>query len=456
MTVVIAIAAFALAIGVLVTVHEFGHFWVARRLGVKVLRFSIGFGKPLWRRVAADGTEYVIAALPLGGYVKMLDERETDTPVSAADLPRAFNRQSIPRRAAIVAAGPLFNFAFAIAAYWLVYMIGVPGIKPLLGEIAAETPAAAAGLMARDTITGVNGEATPTWEAVTLELLDGVLDGEPIRLAVQHADGVQETLLLTPPAETRALTEPGALLGGLGLALWRPELTAVIGALAEDGPATRSGLQVGDRILSVNNQPLADWSAWVEVVRAHPNAALDLQIERNGAAQPLLLITGSTTENGQTIGRIGAGPQVPEEYLASMRAELQYGPLAAIPVAFAKTWEISSLTVRLLGRMVIGDVSLKNISGPINIAQYAGFTASIGLVPFLIFLAAISVSLGILNLLPIPVLDGGHLAFLAVEAVKGAPVSEQTEVLGQKIGIALLLVLMSFAFYNDLARLFAN
>lgn len=456
MTVLIAIAAFALAIGVLVTVHEFGHFWVARRMGVKVLRFSIGFGKPLWRRVATDGTEYVIAALPLGGYVKMLDERETDAPVSTANLPHAFNRQSIPKRAAIVAAGPLFNFAFAIVAYWLVYMIGVPGIKPLLGDIPAETPAAVAGLVARDTIVGVNGEATPTWEAVTLELLDGVLDGEPIQLMVRHDDGVQETLLLTPPAETRALTEPGALLDGLGLALWQPKLPAVIGALVEDGPAARSGLQIGDRILSADGKPLEDWQAWVDVVRAHSNAALDLQIERNGTSQSLLLLTGSITENGQTIGRIGAGPQVPEDYLANMRAELRYGPLAAAPAAFSKTWEISSLTVRLLGRMVIGDVSLKNISGPINIAQYAGFTASIGLVPFLIFLAAISVSLGVLNLLPIPVLDGGHLAFLVAEAVKGTPVSEQTEVLGQKIGIALLLVLMSFAFYNDLARLFAN
>src|SRR5690606_36838523 len=214
---------------------------------------------------AADNTEYVIAVLPLGGYVKMLDEREADTPVSADDLPRAFNRQSIPRRAAIVAAGPLFNFAFAIIAYWLVYMIGVPGIKPVLGEVAADTPAAAAGLAARDTIIGVNGEATPTWESVTLELLEWVLDGVPMQLAVQHADGVQETLLLTPPAETRALTEPGALLDGLGLTLWRPELPAVIGALAEEGPATRSGLQTGDRMLSVNGRPLADWNAWVDV-----------------------------------------------------------------------------------------------------------------------------------------------------------------------------------------------
>lgn len=454
MSALIAVLAFVFAISVLITVHEFGHFWVARRMGVKVLRFSIGFGRPLWKRVSRDGTEYVIAALPLGGYVKMLDEREGD--VAPEDLPYAFNRKSLPARTAIVAAGPAFNFIFAILAYWAVFMLGVPGIKPIVGETVPDTPAAAAGFQPQDRVLNVNGAPTPTWDVVTLELLDGILGDDLIQIEVESRAGARRVLELQVPPNTRELTEPGALMSGLGLQLWMPPLQPVIGELQPGGSAMQAGLRRGDRILDAGGRVIEDWQEWVEFVRAHPGETVNLRVQRNGDIVETALAIGSVEEDGIRIGRIGAGVQVPDDYAAELRAEQRYGPVAAVPAAVGKTWEISVLTLRLLGRMLMGDVSIKNISGPINIAQYAGFTASVGLVPFLMFLAVISVSLGVLNLLPIPILDGGHLAYFAVEAVKGSPVSERTEMLGQKIGILVLLLLMGFAFYNDLARLFAN
>lgn len=450
MSVLISVLAFILAIGVLVTVHEFGHFWVARRLGVKVLRFSVGFGKPLWKRTAGDGTEYVIAMLPLGGYVKMLDEREMEVPES--ETHRAFNRKSIPVRAAVIVAGPLFNFLFAILAYWVIFMLGVPGLKPVLATPEPGTPAAVAGVRQGDELQAINAEATPTWQSATLAALDGVLDASELQLSLRRGDEtLQRRLVVT--SDISELTEPGALMSGLGFALDIPPLPPVLGKITPDAPAARAGLQSGDRVLSVDGRPMDSFTDLAAYVRERPGEVLDFRIRRGETELDVQVIPASIEDQGGTIGRISAGYQVPDGYLQDLRTEQQYSPLTALGMGALKTGEVSLLTLRMLGRMLIGDVSLKNISGPINIAQYAGFTARTGLVPFLAFLAVISVSLGVLNLLPIPILDGGHLLWLAAESVKGAPVSEHTELLGQKIGIAMLLVLMTFAFYNDITRL---
>lgn len=450
MSILISILAFIVAIGLLVTVHEFGHFWVARRVGVKVLRFSVGFGRPLWRRTARDGTEYVIAALPLGGYVKMLDEREAAVPEEQLAL--AFNRKPLWARTAVVAAGPAFNFLFAILAYWLIFMLGVPGLKPVLGAPPPDTPAARAGILQGDVLQAVNAEPVATWEAATLEMLDALLDGDAITLTLDR-NGAAVRVALERTASTRELTEPGALMQGFGLRLDLPPLPPVLGEILPDSPAAQAGLRSGDRVLAVEGHPVEDFLALAEFVRARPGQVLDFRIERAGRELDVPVAVASREAEGETLGRIGAAPARPEGYGEHLRTEHRLGPLAALTAGVGKTGEISLLTLRLLGRMLVGDVSLKNISGPVNIAQYAGFTASSGLVPFLAFLAVISVSLGVLNLLPIPILDGGHLAWFAVEAIKGSPVSERTELLGQKIGIAMLVLLMGFAFYNDIARL---
>lgn len=454
MNILISILAFAFAIGLLVTVHEFGHFWVARRLGVKVLRFSVGFGNALWKKTAKDGTEYVIAALPLGGYVKMLDEREGE--VAEKDRPYAFNRKPLWIRTAVVSAGPAFNFLFAIIAYWLIFVLGVPGIKPVLAEPPVNTPAAQAGIQANDLLLRVEDEAVATWKAATLETLSGVLDGGELTLLVSR-NGANKTVTLDVPGNTRELTEPGALMQGLGLGLNIPPLPPTLGKLAAGTPAAEGGLQAGDTVLALDGTPVSSFRELAQMIRERPAQVVQFRIARQSRGEETILtlpvVIGSHQIDGSTAGFIGAPVQRPENYGAELRAVQQLRPLAALGAGISKTWEISALTLRLLGRMVIGDVSFKNISGPISIAQYAGFTAQVGLVPFLAFLAVISVSLGVLNLLPIPVLDGGHLLWFAVEAVKGSPVSEQTEILGQRVGIALLLVLMSFAFYNDITRL---
>lgn len=450
MQILTSLFAFAVAIAVLVTVHEYGHFWAARRCGVRVLRFSIGFGRALWRHVGRDGVEYVLAAVPFGGYVKMLDEREGEVPEE--ELQHAFNRQPVWKRAVIVAAGPAFNFAFAIIAYWLIFLIGVPGVKPIVGEVLPGSYAEQAGVRPQDEIVAVRGEPTPTWEAVTLQLLEGVLADGDIPLEVRRPDGAIARLQLVVE-ETAALTEPGALMDGIGLRLWNPALAPVIGDVEPGGSAAQAGLQSGDRILSADGKPITEWGEWVEFVRARPGRIVELRIERNGAEREVSLVIGSVETETGPVGQIGARAYVPPELLERLRAELRYGPVAAAVAAFEKTWDVSALTLRMLGKMVVGEASLKNISGPINIAQYAGVTASIGLVPFLAFLAVISVSLGVLNLLPIPILDGGHLAYYLVELVKGSPVSARVEALGQQIGLFVLFLLMGLAVYNDLARL---
>lgn len=443
--------AFLFAIAVLVAVHEYGHFWVARRLGIKVLRFSIGFGRPLWRRQGADGTEYWISAIPLGGYVKLLDSREDG--VAPADLPRAFDRQSPPRRIAVLSAGPAFNFLFAVLAYWLMFVVGVPAMKPLIGAVAPESPAAVAGLRDGDQIVAVDGTHTRTMMAAQLELLKAMVPGGQATLELEREDGSRRTARIEYRGDTHALTEPGAMFPGLGIGLWRPVLPPVIGEVLPEGTAAAAGLEPGDRVVSADGERMTDWEDWVAFVRARPGATVVLEFERDGRRRSVSLPIGATDEQGERVGRIGAAPQVTPSLWDPVRTEQRHGPIGAVGAAAAETWRMSALTVTMLGRMVLGQVSVKNISGPINIAQAAGFTAAAGVTAFLSFLAIVSISLGIINLLPIPLLDGGQIVYQCVELAKGSPVSDRAQVIGQQVGILLLLLLMTFAFYNDIVRI---
>jgi len=445
---------FVVAIGVLVTVHEFGHFWVARRLGVKVLRFSVGFGRPLWsRRAGADATEYVVATIPLGGYVKMLDEHEGEVP--AAERHRAFNRKPLGVRTAVVAAGPAFNFLFAVLAYWLVLVIGVNGLKSLVGEVEPGSPAAQAGVRAEDRVVAVDGRETPTWEAVVQTVLGRALDEEHVPVTVVRADGSRERLTLDLSHIVVDELTRGRFFETFGMQPRRPSLPPVIDRVQSGGAAEAAGLQAGDRVVSANGTPIESWQAWVEYVRGHAGERLEVVVERHGTRTQVTLTPEAVQSEGETIGRIGAWPAPPpEEELSTLYVTQREGPLTAVGGAFVQTWDTTALTLRMLWKMVLQEVSVENLSGPISIAQYAGYTAQIGAARFFEFLAIVSISLGILNLLPIPVLDGGHLLYYVIEFFKGRPLSEEAQAAGQRVGIVLLVGLMGLAFYNDLARLF--
>jgi regulator of sigma E protease len=447
----ISIPSFILAIAVLVAVHEWGHFWVARRLGVRVLRFSIGFGGRLWGRTGSDGTEYWISAVPLGGYVKMLDEREG--PVLPQEAHQAFNRQHPWKRILIVAAGPGLNFLFAIAAYWVIFIIGIPGLKPLLAEVPQGSAAYAAGLRGGEEVLALGDETIVTWNELRTGLLDSVLRDKTVRLRVHDREGGISTLMLDLAGLP---ADPEKLFPALGLTPFQPRVAPVIGSVEAGSPAARAGLLKGDRVLVAGDQPIDDWAVLVEWIRARPGAVARLQVQRGTDVMDLPIEIGATGEGAERRGRIGAGVAVDPELWQDLEAVRRYGPLQAIPAAVAQTWDLSILTLRLMGRMLVGEISWRNVSGPIQIAQYAGYTASIGLVSFLGFLALVSVSLGVLNLLPVPVLDGGHLLYYSLELVRGRPLSEHVQILGQKVGVALLLALMCVAFYNDITRLLAQ
>jgi regulator of sigma E protease len=451
MSVLISIIAFAAAVSILVGFHELGHYWVAKRLGVKVLKFSVGFGKALWKRKAgADGTEYVLAAIPLGGYVKMLDEREGS--VKPDDLPRAFNRQHVTTRIAIVAAGPLANFLLAIVAYWLMFMLGVTGIKPVVGHITPGTVAAHAGLESGDQIVAANNERTPTWEAANLAIIDQALKQGEVTLTVRDPRGGTRQRVLDV-RDPRQVLNAGNLLKTLGITPWQPTIAPVLGKLTADGAARQSGLRPGDRIISANGRVITQWQDWVNFVRAHPNESASLVIKRGGDRMRVNLHTDVVREDGRRIGRIGAYPHVNQARLDAMQVEVRYNPVSAFGMALGKTWDFSALTVRILWKLIMGEASLRNVSGPITIAEYAGVSAVLGLSAFLGALAVFSISIGVLNLLPVPMLDGGHLLYYFIELVKGSPVSETAEAVGQRIGLAVLAGLMALAFYNDFARL---
>ena len=446
----ITLLAFVGAIALLVVFHEYGHYWVARRCGVKVLRFSLGFGNVIYRkRFANSDTEWVISSVPLGGYVKMLDEREEE--VAPEDLPYAFSRKPVLQRMAIVVAGPLANFLLAIVLYWGLFVHGVPGLKPMLGEVPAGTPAAIAQMQPGETILSINGEAIPSWQELHWRLLDLALQQGEVRIEAKDAGGTS-LLHVLDMSGLAAKDLDGDFLDKLGLHLYQPVILPVIGDVAEGSVAQRAGLQPGDRILHANGVPVQRWMEIVEVLRAHPEQTVQLDIQRGEKTLNIAVVPQAVVESGKTVGKIGAAPEVDKQAWQAMFTEVSYGPLEALMQSLRKTWETTAISLKMMGKMVTGEVSMKNLSGPITIADYAGQSAKMGVVAYLSFLALISISLGVLNLLPIPLLDGGHLLYYVAELLKGSPVSERSWEIGQKIGIALLGTLMVFAIYNDINR----
>jgi len=443
--------AFALAIALLVMVHELGHYWIARWCGVKVLRFSVGFGKSVYIKKFAGGeTEWVISAIPLGGYVKMLDEHEGE--VAEHELHRAFNRKPVLQRMAIVVAGPISNLLLAVILYWMLFMHGVPGLKPILGEVVPQTPASMAQLRAQETIVSIDGEPAQSWDEVRWELLSPALRGAAVRIEGLTAQGetVQHTLDLKVLA-------PGDLDGDfmqkLGLQLFQPLVPPIIDKLTKDGVAQRAGLRPGDYVRRVDGRTITRWIELVEVVRSHPGSTLHLEVERSDNLLIFDVTPDAIGENGKQVGKIGAGPYLDKPAFDALLTEVRYGPFAAFRQAVRKSWETATVSLKVMGKMVLGEISMKNLSGPITIADFAGQSAKLGVAPYLDFLALISISLGVLNLLPIPLLDGGHLLYYIIELMKGSPVSEKVWEVGQNIGIALLVTLMAFALYNDISRL---
>jgi regulator of sigma E protease len=441
---------FLVAISILVTVHELGHYLAARWAGVKVLRFSVGFGRPLFtRKFGRDQTEWSVAALPFGGYVKMLDEREGEVP--AAEAHRSFNRAPVARRIAIVAAGPAANFALAIVFYWALFLHGLPALKPLIGEPPAGTPAARAGLAAGDEVRRVNGLDTASFQDLRLSLLRAGVAGEPLTLELADGRRVQLDPL---PLDTDDLERD--VLRPLGIVRYEPEVAPVIERVLSEGAAARAGLQAGDRVMTVDGDAIRTWQDWVQRIRQHPAQSLRVEVEREGQRRVLTVTPDAVDEAGQRVGKIGAAPQVDPAVLDALMTEVRYGPVEALWQGTVKTLDMSVFTLEMMGRMVLGQVSWKNLSGPLTIADYAGQSATLGWVSFIGFLALVSVSLGVLNLLPIPLLDGGHLMYYVAEVFTGRPVSERTMEIGSRIGMTLLLVLMSFALFNDLQRLISG
>jgi len=444
--------AFIVTLGILITVHEYGHFLVARWFDVKVLRFSIGFGKPLYqRKFGKDETEFVLAAFPLGGYVKMLDERETPVAsIHEADLPRAFNRQSVWKRFAIVTAGPIANLLLAILIYWVLFMHGVTGLKPVLGEIPPGTPAAVASVKTGGLIREVANQPVATWQDVRWLLLQESADAASVKLKVLYGDREYHLHELSIPKSDDVEQD---ILHQLGLNPFRPSVPAVVGEVIAGSAAEAAGLKAGDNVLQVDGKRIAQWDELVNIVRKNPGKDLRLTIQRHNAVLSLMITPEVAKENGAEVGRIGAAYHMNESDMQQFLVHKQYDPIAALNKAVGKTWETSVFSLKMLGNMITGAVSWKGLSGPVTIASFAGQSADAGWKTFLGFLALVSISLGILNVLPIPVLDGGHLLYYMVEIVKGSPVSEKVMEVGYRIGFVLLGLLMACALYNDISRL---
>lgn len=442
-----------LILGPLIAIHEFGHFWVARRCGVKVLTFSIGFGPAIWRRVARDGTEYRIAAIPLGGYVRMLDEREGEVVASIRD--RAFNRQPVSARMAIVAAGPLINLLFAVLLYWFLFMQPGEGVRPVVGRVVAESPAATAGLQPGDEIQRVAGKAVRDWQNVSYALLDFIGETASIEVEVLTADRLQA--LRTLRVERYLSDGQQDPLRALGFTPWSPAIPAVVGLVEPGSPAEAARLQVGDRVLAINEQPVSDWSQVVEAILLSPDIRMRWLVESaEGVARQLTVTPAATRDaTGRAMGRLGVSAAeydvvIPPEY----RFDRRLGPVDALVAAVAQTGQVISLSLTSLWKMLKGLVGIDNLSGPITIAKVAGQSASIGWEAVIGFMALLSVSLGVLNLLPIPVLDGGHLLYYAIEAITRKPLPESVQLLGLRLGVALMGSVMLLAILNDIRRLF--
>ena len=450
MSLLFTILSFIVAISILVAIHEYGHYIVAKKLGVKILRFSIGFGKPLWKkRFGEDQTEFVIAALPLGGYVKMLDARETE--VDAKEEHREFTRQSVWIRIAIVAAGPIFNFIFAIFAYWLMFIVGVSGIKPIIGDVDADGLAKKAGLVSGYEIVAINKNRTPIWDVAVKNIIPSIVDRSKAELELKDKSGQFFTRTLDFTA-TMGEIKVEKLFEQLGFKPWRPNIKPVVGAVLDGSPALNAGFKNDDVIVSVNNVKTPDWLDVVEIVSSKPAEILQVVISRNGVETTLQVIPEKIVRNGNTVGRLGLSHKAGASYPEEMRITHGYGVFEAIPSAFVRTWDFSVLTLKMMGKIFTGEISIKNLSGPVSIAQYAGYSASAGLARFLDFLAIVSISLGVLNLLPIPILDGGHLTYYIIEVIRKKPVSEETQEFASRIGMILLFSLMGVALYNDILR----
>ncbi|MCQ2999408.1 sigma E protease regulator RseP [Pseudomonas syringae] len=438
------------ALGVLVTFHEYGHFWVARRCGVKVLRFSVGFGTPLVRWHDRQGTEFVIAAIPLGGYVKMLDEREGDVPPELAD--QSFNRKSVYQRIAIVSAGPIANFLLAIVFFWILAMLGTQQVRPVIGAIEAGSIAQQAGLSAGQEIVSVDGEATAGWSAVNLQLVRRLGESGTVALKVREPGATVDTAhSLALDNWLKGAEEPDPIKS-LGIRPWRPALPPVLAELDPKGPAQAAGLKTGDRLVALDGRPVEEWQQVVDWVRERPDAKISLRVEREGAQLDVPLTLAARGEGEASSGYLGAGVKG-IDWPPEMLREVSYGPLAAVAVGASRTWTMSVLTLDSLRKMLFGELSVKNLSGPITIAKVAGASAQSGIGDFLNFLAYLSISLGVLNLLPIPVLDGGHLLFYLIEWARGRPLSERVQGWGIQIGISLVVGVMLLALVNDLGRL---
>ena len=445
------IFAFAVTLGVLVVFHELGHYVVARLAGVKVLRFSVGFGRVVWsRRSARDGTEWALSAIPLGGYVKMADEREG--PVAFDDVPRAFNRQSVWRRIAIVAAGPIANLLLAVVLFAGTYVAGVPGQRALLAEPPLSSAAAAADVRGGDLVVGVDGEPVGSWQ--------------DLRWRVVRAQGHRTlTLSLLRDDVAGAPVERELSLGAMETADWEGSPLAALGLRADLGPpmvdqvlpgkpAERAGIRKGDRIVAVDGKPMSSPTDVAALTNAHPGETLVYRILRNGVTLEVPVAVEAVDQDGRRIGQAGVRLRVDPQAAERSAVIVRYGIGEAFAQGWRRTWELSAFTVRMLGRMVVGDASLRNISGPLTMADIAGQSAQAGVLVFVGYLALISISLGVLNLLPVPLLDGGHLLYYLAEIIKGSPVSDRALEVGQRIGMAMLAVLMALALFNDVSRLF--
>ncbi len=448
------LVAFALMLGVLIIVHEYGHYFVARRVGVKVLRFSVGFGRAVWsKRMGRDGTEWAIGMFPLGGYVKMLDEREGD--VAPEELHRSFNRQSVWRRMAIVVAGPAANLLLAILVYWGLFWHGMEELKPIMGMPVVASPAAMAGFENGERVLKVGGELVQTWQDMRWVLLRRAVDQDLIELEVINQRN-EITIRRLDVSAARADGWEGDALEKLGLSFYRPRIPPVIGQISPDSAAAAAGLTPGDEVLLIDNTPISTWSDVVHTVRSSPGKPLNIEIQRSSERLFIKITPVAIEEGGHQIGRIGASVRDGGSARGELMITVRYGPLSALGKAIYETWDKSVFSLVMIGKMITGEVSWRNISGPVTIADYAGQSAKLGIDYYLKFLALVSISLAVLNLLPIPILDGGHLLYYVLEIIKRGPLSERSMEIGQQIGLALMLMLMAFAFYNDINRLISG
>ncbi|WNC67228.1 sigma E protease regulator RseP [Thalassotalea nanhaiensis] len=445
------LGSFIVALGLLVTVHEYGHFWVARKCGVRVEKFSVGFGKTLWRKFDKQGTEYVIALIPLGGYVKMLDERIDE--VSEEDKQFAFNQKTVLQRIAIVAAGPIANFLFAIVAFYLMFLIGMTSVKPIIGEITQGSIAEQAEIRTNTQIMAIDGQETQDWQAVNLALIGHIGETE-INISTRDLDSTYVRNQKLNTADWKFEPNKTSAMHSLGIEPFLPRTYTIVALLADGEAGKKAGLLIGDEIISANGVELyGNWQAFVDIIQQNSNRTVALEVIRNGELEKIDMLVGTRQHtDGRNVGYIGVSPKI-DPWPESHKLEISYGPIEAMGKAVDSTWNLIVLSFDMIGKLITGHVSVDNLSGPISIAQGAGSSAGIGLVYFLSFLALISINLGIINLLPLPILDGGHLLYYVIELLTGKPVPEKIQEVGFKIGALILLSLMSIAIINDFSRL---